>query len=52
MGLSALCGVVAIATSLYFSRVNARKRREQFSEESNVLRLRSIHDVGDEHPGM
>jgi hypothetical protein len=40
LGFEALCALTAI------------KRCEQFSEESNAMRLKTIYEVGDKHPGM
>ena len=49
--MSALCGVTAILTSLYFKHMNSKKLRDQFSEKSNALRLLTVHEIGDRHPG-
>jgi hypothetical protein len=52
LALVALCGVLAFLTSFYFRYLNTKKRRTQFSEESNALRQYTIYEIGSKHPGM
>ena len=51
LALSALCGVTALLTSIYYERMNEKKRQNQFTEEANILRQKNIHTVGHTHPG-
>ena len=43
---AALTGVLM----LYFRWINAKKRREQHSEEAEKLRALSVDEIGNKHP--
>lgn len=51
LGMSIMMFVASIALRWYLGFLNNKKKREQFSERSAELRLKSIEELGDHHPG-
>ncbi|KAK6850354.1 hypothetical protein PG995_014187 [Apiospora arundinis] len=50
LAVALFTAVLAVLLMVYFRWLNAKKRREQYSEEAEKLRALSIDEIGNRHP--